>query len=390
MVNSLYPPNVRGGAETSVRLLAEALVTAGHEVVVVSTSGNRHTHAAVHAGVRAIYLPIANLFWPFDGRRHGFAARKAWHLLDLYNPSRALRRLIAAELPDVVHTNNLQGFSVSAWRAAAAEQTPVLHTLRDYYLACGRCVRFRNGSPCARTCGPCRPIAEIRRAASASVAGVVGTSRFILDRHTQLGFFGHARIRRTIHNPADPDASPVSRPDRSQRLRLGYLGRLEPIKGVVQFAETLLRAPDCGAELLIAGTGSELQRLQRIAARSGDRIRVLGWKPKGEILGAIDALVVPSLWHEPLARSAIDAIAAGIPILASDRGGMPELVRNGENGLLFDPQRPESVLTAIQQLRGDSTVVESFASRGGAAVAGFRADRVAALYLEVYDVVRRI
>ncbi|HEX2386494.1 MAG TPA: glycosyltransferase, partial [Candidatus Binatia bacterium] len=85
-VNSLYTPNILGGAERSVQSLAEAFVARGHAVTVASTVARDAGGERMINGVKAVYLPIANLHWPFDRLRRAPARRKLWHLADAYNP----------------------------------------------------------------------------------------------------------------------------------------------------------------------------------------------------------------------------------------------------------------------------------------------------------------
>ena len=190
IVNSLYPPYVLGGAERSVQDLAEALAAPDIEIVVASTAGRGGAGTKVVNGVKVVHLPIANLYWPFDRVIRSPAHRKLWHLIDAYNPAMkaAVARLIRQERPSVVHTNNLQGISVAAWRAASAARIPILHTLYDYYLTCARCLRYRDGYSCEKTCWGCLPFLLARRRAAACVAGVVGVSRSILEHHRDHGF----------------------------------------------------------------------------------------------------------------------------------------------------------------------------------------------------------
>lgn len=201
-LNNLYAPNIRGGAERSVQLLAEALVRSGVAVTVVSTDEEECDRVEVN-GVNVVMLPPANLHWAFGDDSPSSLQRKLWHLVDIYNPimRNRLAAVMRTERPDVVHTNNLQGISTAAWAAAAAEGVPVLHTLRDYYLSCARSTCFRDGRNCARACLPCMPFSTARRAASRIVEGVVGTSQYILEHHLGRGFFAHAPFRAAICNP---------------------------------------------------------------------------------------------------------------------------------------------------------------------------------------------
>ncbi|MBU2818033.1 glycosyltransferase family 4 protein, partial [Acidithiobacillus ferrooxidans] len=67
----------------------------------------------------------------------------------------------------------------------------------------------------------------------------------------------------------------------------------------------------------------------------------------------VDIVVVPSLWQEPLGLVVAEALAFGKPVIASKRGGIPEMIKDGENGLLFEPNRPEDLQESLHRLGSD-------------------------------------
>ncbi|WP_211129835.1 glycosyltransferase, partial [Serratia surfactantfaciens] len=85
MVNTLYAPYAVGGAEVSVQLLAEELVKSGHKVRVLTLHNEKKRKKELLNGVDIVYLPLANIYWPFQKKR-GRISKLIWHLLDLYNP----------------------------------------------------------------------------------------------------------------------------------------------------------------------------------------------------------------------------------------------------------------------------------------------------------------
>ena len=363
-VNSLYAPNVRGGAERSVQSLAEALVERGHQAVVACTVARAEAGESIVNGVKVLYLPIANLHWPFDHLARSPARRKLWHLADTYNP--AMRAhidcAIRAERPDLVHTHNLQGISVGAWYAAAARNLPIIHTTQDYYLTCARCSRFRRGRTCRRTCWDCLPFMFARRRASAAVSGVVGVSRYILEHHRRLRMFPNASIAAVI--PADCPAiaeRPRSTTADGAPLTFGYFGRLVPEKGIERLIDAFTAQKTDGSRLLIAGNGEDgysRDLSRRAAAKGCDSIDFTGWIDPQEFFRRVDVLVLPSLWQEPLARVTLEAGAHGVPVVGSRRGGIPEQVKDGVNGLLFDPDEHGALIRAIDRLARDRALLD--------------------------------
>src|ERR1043166_4938821 len=87
LLNALYPPNVVGGAERSVEMIATGLAERGHEVVAVSAAPGRETSCSTQGPVRSWYLPLANLYWPFPVADASTGRKLLWHAIDSLNPS---------------------------------------------------------------------------------------------------------------------------------------------------------------------------------------------------------------------------------------------------------------------------------------------------------------
>ena len=122
-------------------------------------------------------------------------------------------------------------------------------------------------------------------------------------------------------------------------LRVGYLGRLFETKGLESLIDAVIHGPHDSSRLIIAGSGESAyeQSLRARCAVAPGRVTFLGDVPPRALFEQIDVLAVPSLWHEPFGRVAIEANAWGIPVVASRRGGLPEIVEHGVTGSLFDP-----------------------------------------------------
>src|SRR6478735_8389481 len=103
-VSTLYAPNEKGGAERTVRILAESLVARGHEAVVISLAPDGVARNDVINGVKTYYVPLANIFWKQSDESRGRVARMLWHGIDAWNPVMAarVRRILQQERPDLV------------------------------------------------------------------------------------------------------------------------------------------------------------------------------------------------------------------------------------------------------------------------------------------------
>jgi glycosyltransferase involved in cell wall biosynthesis len=352
-INSLYYPDLLGGAERSVQQLAEGLCARGHAVSVIATPVDGVAREYEHNGVRVFAVPIHNAYHPHsDSKARGRLGRLQWHVRDTSNGAMAaaVGRILERIRPDLVSTHSLAGHSVAVWRAAAALDLPLLHTLRDYYLLCPRSAMYdhRAARPCAQQCLVCKGFSLPRKAASQLLDGVVGISHSILDTHVDAGFFaGLSATRRVIHNGFDAGGVPGFEPPR-RPFRFGFLGQLIPEKGLEMLLDAFSLLPEGGAVLHIFGKGEEnyvgalKERAKTIAGVSWR-----GFTPSAQAMAEMDALVVPSLWNEPFGRVVIEAFSHAVPVLGTNRGGVPEIIEASKSGYLFDPGAPPTLVAAM-------------------------------------------
>lgn len=350
IISSTYEPFVVGGAERVAQTLATSLHHQGHQVVVVTTQPRGDASDRDVEGVTVHYLPVRNLYRPFSDYRPPPASKALWRVVDSYNFSMlpVLGKVLAHEAPDVVNTHNVLGFSVAAWSAAGKLNIPVVHTTHDQYLLCHRSTMFRNGENCSAQCLSCRALGLPRKFASNQVDVAVGVSRFILERHQRQGIFPAAQGT-VIYNTGMLSAPPMTRPPRTaEKLRFGFLGQIIPTKGVHALIDAFLADEFHDAELWIAGKGDSGDYEQDLRRRTQTipNIRWLGYVRPAELLDNIDVLVVPSLWHDTAPLVVLEAASHGVPVLGSNRGGIPELIPPS-TGWTFDPDDPAGLRRAL-------------------------------------------
>ncbi|MBU9858666.1 glycosyltransferase, partial [Rahnella aceris] len=147
IINSLYYPHKVGGAEVSVQMLAEDVARQGNDVLVLTLHDDKYIRKENINGVNVEYLPLRNVYWPFSGGVQHRINKLRWHIKDLYN--REMIDVVESRInefkPDVVHTNNLSGFSVGIWKLLSQLKIPLVHTTRDYYLFHPNSTLFKNG-----------------------------------------------------------------------------------------------------------------------------------------------------------------------------------------------------------------------------------------------------
>jgi glycosyltransferase involved in cell wall biosynthesis len=385
-ISSLYATREISGAEKIVKILAEGAVRRGHEAVVLSLSLDGADHSFERGGVTVHQLKQQNIYSPWPPAAHGFASRAVWHSLDVINPLMIGRvgAVLDRVRPDVVHSHLLAGFTLAPWLAVKRRKLPLVHTMHDWYLRCINSAMYRRERMCGTPCAMCRAYRLPHRRVSASVDIPVGVSDFILRGHLQAGFFAGARAARVIHNSYDgtvgaPRAEPTSRP-----LRLGFLGRLSPAKGIGLFLETVRTLCAEGVEVVVGGSGAP-EFEQGLRARFTDpRITFLGHTDPTAFFRRIDALVVPSVWHEPCPLVIFEAFGNGVPVIASRRGGNTELVEDGRTGYLFDPDQAGELAGIITRLVADPAVLDAMRPACIERARHYTNDRMIDAYLAVY------
>ena len=186
IISTLYPPHVVGGAEKAAAELAEALVRRGHVVVVVSLHPGSTEIVEDRNGVRVYRLPVDNFYWPFGrAEKPNRFYRLAWHIREMWNPvaARRIGKILNAEMPDVVNTHNVCGFSLAAWKEVKRRKVRLVHTLHDYYLMCSRCTLFDKGRNCEKRCLSCKVLTFNRRRLSRLPDSIVSVSQHALREH---------------------------------------------------------------------------------------------------------------------------------------------------------------------------------------------------------------
>lgn len=360
-LNLFDDPAEGGGAEMTLHHLTQGLVRRGMEPVFATIGGLSGLHRSEREGVRIWRAGLRNLYRPDLKARPHALSRALWHALDSYNAPMqpALRHVLEAERPDVVSVHNLPGWSAAAWKTISDAGIPAVQVLHDSYAICPKATMYKGDGNCARQCTACRLLRLPHRRLSRHVSAVVGVSRFILDRHLEQGYFRDVPIQRVIHNARDGaelglDAAVPREP--GAPLRFGFIGRLDPTKGATVLLDAFAAADLPDAELWIAGDGKAdfIGPLKR--RHAGARVRFLGRVAPRDFYPKVDVVVVPSLWHEPLGMVVAEALAFGKPVIGSRRGGIPEMLREGENGLLFEPDTPGELVAALRRLAGDGAL----------------------------------
>ena len=391
-LNALYPPNgPLGGAEATLRFLVQSLSARGHTCSVVTMTPDRNFTQGRVDDAAVYYIPLANVYWPFGNRRPRLL-RPIFQLLDAYNPVMRWRlaRLLRKLRPDVVHGHNLQGFSVSAWEAARDCRIPLVQTLHDYYLVCPRSAMWRpDRGTCDRQCWECHLFSWPRRRLCGVPATVTCVSHRMMDLVAAAGMFTNASVRVIRgNNPRRNDAPAVARA--GGKLHLGFLGRLDPCKGMELLLDAVADLPADAVDVVIAGRGlPDYEQELRHRASMLANVSFVGEVAAGEFLQRLDLLVVPSIWQEPLTRVVAEAFAYGIPSLVTPMGGLPENIIHGVSGLIAPSPDAAGLLHSLREVLAGTWNLAAMREACLAAAEAYAPELIAAQYEAVLDAAAR-
>jgi glycosyltransferase involved in cell wall biosynthesis len=357
LVSNLYPPHVQGGAEIYVGRLARALA-AEHQVVVVTSEPGFHLaprREVAPEGIVVYRLAPLNV-GHLTRLPHHLLPQAAFRAIDFYHPQIAgtVSEIIRRDRPDVIHLHNWVGLSLAALLSSvpsSAPHIPVAITLHDYSLCCFYAdLRHPDGRGCDPRL-PCRALSTVNQHLARRIGLAISPSAYTLERHQARGFFRRAD-RQVLPNGIEP-FSPSPRAGLKNTFDILYMSRIQGYKGPDVLIRAFRRLTDPSLRLHIAGAGQALEGCRSLAA--GDpRIRFYGFVEGAErvrLLSTADCVVLPSLWPESALVTIQEAFQFGPVAIASRIGGIPEMVRDGVNGLLVEPGDEAGIAAAMERLR---------------------------------------
>lgn len=319
-----------GGVETHLRLIAEAAAKRHrHEFCAIAKSGHAFT-AIQESGAPAFHLGCDP--WKQPVRTIG-----------------AIGRLIRERSPDLVHCHGSEG-NIFGLGAAFLTRTPI---------RIGEEIGVSEHSAKARVA---------MRLIYSSATAVIAVADAVAQRLVQWGEARPGKIV-TLYNPIDLPAVRASPRKPGERLRIAYVGRLDPVKNPLGLIEGLKLAVQSGvdAELLMAGDGPLREHAEMAAADPALAGRVIlpGFVDgPATLIAASHVFVQPSL-SEGLSLALVEAMAVGVPVVSTANGGSVEVIEEGRNGWLLQSSDAQSIADVLIQTAGqDPGELHAMGQRG--------------------------
>jgi glycosyltransferase involved in cell wall biosynthesis len=397
-VSNGYPPRAYGGVETHTQRLSRVLQGHGHSVRIFT----RHSDPEAHDGdvLAEVVDGLAVTSVVNDARGGDFRD----HFLST-GVAEAFRREIENIRPDIVHFQHLIGLSADLPMIASDAGVRCVATVHEYWYACHRVMLQRADlTPCAgplhRDCVACvsgeaasreerttasgdrrrwlprflrqepttaagPPVADQRfqmlRGALDTYDRIATPSQFVIDELQRHGMLlpkaSTKAIALGLPRPTTPATAPRTTPiSATHPLRITFIGHLLPHKGPHVLLAALQQLKDLPIQLELHGRRWEQHPYETMLGpllREEPRAKAYGTfadEDLPEILARTDALVVPSTCPESFGLATREAMLAGRPVVSSNRGALPESIRNEQDGLLVPGEDAEALAVALRRL----------------------------------------
>lgn len=384
IVNSFYYPNIVGGAEISVLKLAEELFKCGNEVYIITTGDKRQIE--VINGVEVHRLKIKNfysqldMYYKYD--KLNKIKRKMHYIIDNCNIFNY--KLINNELelikPDIIHINNIHGFSSIIWNVTFRNKIPTIQTLRDYSLLKNE-KNLKNKIKKYLYCY-----------LGKNIDVITAPSKYTLNEFKKNKYFLDSKMR-VVYNAIDfskKEIKEVLKEKKNRKenknIKFLFLGRLEKEKGINFLMDSFLNVENKDIELIIAGDGTKKNEVLENCKRDY-RIKYVGFLDeieKQKMLKECDILIIPSLWAEPFGRVIIEGYKYAMPVIGTRVGGIPEVIINESTGKLVEPNNKVALEKCIEYFSNRENVL-NYIERSSDEIEKYNIENHAIEYYKLYE-----
>jgi glycosyltransferase involved in cell wall biosynthesis len=381
LINNLYEPVARGGAERIVELQAEILRKAGHKVIVVTTKPWGLKLPKNDDGIfRVGGLPGS--FYYLDKLPKPF--RLFWHWLswcDLLTPWYLSLRLAFTGC-QVAVGHNLTGLSLWLPRYLSACNIRYIQVLHDIQYLHPSGLMMRGHESIIAT-----PIARLYQLLAKHwlkpAELVISPSEWLAESYIGNKVVPAKKIL-TLPNPVKVSTKATDKP--SKPFSFIFIGQLEPHKGILELLKAF-SGQRGDAKLVVAGDGSLRAQVQNLASDDG-RIEILGRISQEEVVRQISTasmLVMPSICYENFPTVILEAFAQKTPVMGSEWGGIKELLGEGA-GITANPLDPAKFASSLREAaEHDAARLKAYADCAYKKVASFEIDTYSKRFLQLIE-----
>lgn len=353
LISNLYPPNVLGGAEVSVKKVSEELVKKGHEVIVITTPFSENDVEIIN-GVKIYQVKPLNLYEIYHHPNQSMLLKPLWHIIDLWNPfnEKNIRKILKSENPDIVHVHNFKGLSLSSFAPAKSLGIPLVFTAHDYSLICMRANLLNSsGEICKNPSSLCKIYNQIQKyLVKNKVDLLISPSEFVINKLKSEGLFKDVKSKKI---PLGIDFKSKEKIEKDYSLiNILYVGNLGEHKGVHFLLKAFKNINNRNIRLDIVGKGLYREKLE-LMSENDNRIKFYDFLEGEELIKMYrnaNLTVVPSIWYDNSPMVIYESFSCRTPVIGSRIGGIPELIEDGFNGFLFEAGNVNELQQLLENL----------------------------------------
>jgi glycosyltransferase involved in cell wall biosynthesis len=355
VISNYYRPWQKGGGQDVAVATAEALRDFGEEVVVITMcpyAGFKSLwpKASREGNIKIYRWYPLNLYFLAEANRQNFAWRLLWTFLDIFNffAWLAVRSILKKEKPDWIISHGTKGLGGFIYRLCGKFTPNYTHVLHDVLLLEPSGLVFPETINHDLNKPGHRIYQYLARWQTSTIPLVIAPSHWLLNLHITMGFFKYAETA-VVLNPMLTKVVPKK--DHSG-FNVIFLGQLEKHKGVEVLLAAWSQVALADKKLTIIGNGQSQEAVKQVAAQDGS-INLLEFeywldkKIQDEVWATADLVVVPSTCLENSPSVIYQALSQGLPVIASQVGGIPELANHSSLLKLVAPNRPTDLGEAI-------------------------------------------
>lgn len=352
---------LKGGSEKYYFDLAKLLQEHGHEVAFFSMQDEKN----IKTGCKEYFVENSDM-----NSKNIF---KALDVIYSRKNKKAMEKALDDFKPDIVHLNNFQRqLSASIIKPIKKRNIPIVFTAHDLQSICPAIVMLDSKRQICEKClnGKYVNCAKNKCIKNSGLKSILGTVESKYYRYKKIyinkidkiitpsEFYKLKLIQdgipenniEAIHNFIDMDNYNVEVEDDGYAF---YFGRLIKEKGMFTLLEAFKGLKD--KKLLIAGDGPDLEKIKEYLNKNNmqENVKLLGYIDSDKVKEYVRKsrfIIVPSIWYENCPYSVLETLAIGKPIIGSNLGGIPELVKNNESGLIYTYNKPKELQEKMRVL----------------------------------------
>lgn len=360
---------LKGGSEKYYFELAKLLKNHGHEVAFFSMKDEKN----IKTGDKEYFVDSIDL--------NNGSKLKALDVIYSKQNKKKMEEALDEFKPDIVHLNNFQRqLSASIIDSIKERNIPIIFTAHDLQAICPAITMLDNDKYICELCMGGKYINCIKKKCNkkSTLKSIIGSLEGLYYRLNKIykekidyiitpsEFYKHKLIEdgipankiEAIHNFVKLEEYDLNTQDNGYAL---YFGRLSKEKGIFNLIEAFSKLEK--GKLLIAGEGTEKAKIEQwiIEHKLQERIQLLGFLNVQELKEYIRKskfVVAPSIWYENCPYSILETLAMGKPVIGANIGGIPELVKDNENGLIYEYDNVDKLTDKMKQLFSDEKLVK--------------------------------